>query len=243
MIVLWVDTAVRWRNEVANDSQTLAPALFELICCLAEIGERETLSSDHENVCVANGTDEATVTGLSFVANASARDLKQTSHAVIGILVRGRSNPEMTKLSNKLVSDNGLSMLEEIRAEIVNFITSQDLPMVADSLLDELAMAFKGLTKFEIHNLLALAYSDDGQLTKGDLQLIFEQKKQLIMKSGILEMVKVKETIDDIGGFPYCVIAFFHAAKIKKYFFQNLTNEIFVCIFDASKITPYVATE
>lgn len=32
-------------------------------------------------------------------------------------LVRGRSNPEMAKLSNKLVSDNGLSMLEEIRAE------------------------------------------------------------------------------------------------------------------------------
>ncbi len=89
---------------------------------------------------------------------------------------------------------------EEIRAEIVNFIKSQGLPMVADSLLDELAMAFKGLTKFEIYNLLALAYSDDGQLTKGDLQLIFEQKKQLIMKSGILEMVQVKETIDDIGG-------------------------------------------
>lgn len=89
---------------------------------------------------------------------------------------------------------------EEIRAEIVDFIKLQELPMVADSLLDELAMAFKGLTKFEIHNLLALAYSDDGQLTKGDLQLIFEQKKQLIMKSGILEMVQVKETIDDIGG-------------------------------------------
>ena len=89
---------------------------------------------------------------------------------------------------------------EEIRAEIVDFIKSQELPMVADALLDELAMAFKGLTKFEIHNLLALAYSDDGQLTKGDLQLIFEQKKQLIMKSGILEMVQVKETIDDIGG-------------------------------------------
>lgn len=89
---------------------------------------------------------------------------------------------------------------EEIRAEIIKFIKSQELPMVADSLLDELAMAFKGLTKFEIYNLLALAYSDDGQLTKGDLQLIFDQKKQLIMKSGILEMVQVKETIDDIGG-------------------------------------------
>lgn len=32
-------------------------------------------------------------------------------------LVRGRSNPTMTKLSNALVSANGLDMLEEIRAE------------------------------------------------------------------------------------------------------------------------------
>lgn len=32
-------------------------------------------------------------------------------------LVRKRSNPDMTKLSNKLVTDNGLDMLEEIRAE------------------------------------------------------------------------------------------------------------------------------
>ena len=32
------------------------------------------------------------------------------------------------------------------------------------------------------------------------LSLIFEQKKQIIRKSGILEMVPVKERIDDIGG-------------------------------------------
>ena len=87
-----------------------------------------------------------------------------------------------------------------IRQEIVNFINEQELPMVADQLLDEIAMAFKGLTKFEIQNLLALAYSDDGELTHSDLSLIYEQKKQMIMKSGILEMITVKEKISDIGG-------------------------------------------
>ena len=89
---------------------------------------------------------------------------------------------------------------EDIRKEIVSYINEQELPMVADDLLDEIAMAFKGLTKFEIHNLMALAYSDDGELTRGDLALIYDQKKQMIMKSGILEMVTVKESIDDIGG-------------------------------------------
>ena len=89
---------------------------------------------------------------------------------------------------------------DEIRKTIVDFIEYQELPKVADKLLDELAMAFKGLTRFEINNLLALAYSDDGELTRKDLNIIFEQKKQMIMKSGILEMINVKESIDDIGG-------------------------------------------
>ncbi|HJI09613.1 MAG TPA: AAA family ATPase [Phascolarctobacterium faecium] len=89
---------------------------------------------------------------------------------------------------------------QDIRQEIKRFIEMQELPKVNDALLDELAMAFKGLTKFEIDNLLALAYSDDGELTKSDLKVIFDQKKQMIMKSGILEMITVKETIEDIGG-------------------------------------------
>ena len=87
-----------------------------------------------------------------------------------------------------------------IHEEIVAYINEQDLPMVSGQLLDEIAMAFKGLTKFEIHNLLALAYSNDGELTHGDLSLIYDQKKQMIMKSGILEMITVKEKIGDIGG-------------------------------------------
>lgn len=49
-------------------------------------------------------------------------------------------------------------------------------------------------------NLLALAVSDDGELTRKDLSLIFEQKKQMILKSGLLEMIPLKEKIEDIGG-------------------------------------------
>lgn len=58
----------------------------------------------------------------------------------------------------------------------------------------------KGLSEFEIRNILALAISDDGEITRADLSLIFEQKKQIIQKSGILEMIPLKEGMDDIGG-------------------------------------------
>ena len=60
--------------------------------------------------------------------------------------------------------------------------------------------SFKGLSQFEIENILSLAYADDGELTKKDLGIIFEQKRQMIMKSGILDMLPQRESLEDIGG-------------------------------------------
>lgn len=85
--------------------------------------------------------------------------------------------------------------------EIINgFVTENELTPLNPKLLEDMAMAFKGLSEFEILNLLALAVADDGELTRKDLALIFEQKKQMILKSGILEMIPLKERIEDIGG-------------------------------------------
>ena len=72
--------------------------------------------------------------------------------------------------------------------------------MIRNELLDEMSIAFKGLSQFEIENILSLAYAENGELTRSDLKLIFEQKKQIIMKSGILEMIPLKEKLEDIGG-------------------------------------------
>lgn len=89
---------------------------------------------------------------------------------------------------------------DEIRQVILRFIKDNAMKEVKDSLLDEMAVAFKGLTEFEINNLLALAYADDGELTRRDLRLIFDQKQQMIKKAGILEMIPLKEKFEDIGG-------------------------------------------
>jgi len=87
----------------------------------------------------------------------------------------------------------------EIKARITAFTNAQDVS-IADALLEEMSMAFKGLTEFEIDNLLAAALADDGMFTCSDLKLIFDQKQQMIMKSGILEMIPLKERPEDIGG-------------------------------------------
>ncbi len=89
---------------------------------------------------------------------------------------------------------------EEIKRVIRRFIERNGLAEVKERLMEEFAVAFKGLTEFEINRLLALSYADDGELSRRDLRLIFDQKQQMIKKAGILEMIPLKETLEDIGG-------------------------------------------
>ena len=88
---------------------------------------------------------------------------------------------------------------DEIKKQVLAFAKEQE-SSVSEDLLEQLSMTLKGLTEFEIDNLLASAYGNDGMLSRDDLKLIFEQKQQMIMKSGILEMIQVKEKPGDIGG-------------------------------------------
>lgn len=89
---------------------------------------------------------------------------------------------------------------ENIRQVIVNFCEVQEIAPLNATFLNELVLAFKGLTESEICNILALAISENGEIESSDLSLIFEQKQQMIQKAGILEMIPLKETLEDIGG-------------------------------------------
>lgn len=88
---------------------------------------------------------------------------------------------------------------DEIKVQIKKFSEEQGAS-ISDLLLEDMSLAFKGLTEYEIENILASALAIDGAFSRQDLKLIFEQKKQMIMKSGILEMIPLKERPEDIGG-------------------------------------------
>lgn len=105
---------------------------------------------------------------------------------------------------------------DEIKQIILKVIEDNDFGDVEESLVNEFAIAFKGLTEFEICNLLALAYAEDGELAQSDLKLIFDQKQQMIKKAGILEMIPLKETIDDIGGLDNLKDWFIRKQKVYK---------------------------
>lgn len=105
---------------------------------------------------------------------------------------------------------------KEIKKEILDFIEENTVGAVYDKVIDEMATAFKGLSLLEINTILALAYSKEGELSEGILDLVIEQKKQMIQKAGILEMVPVKESMEDIGGLYYLKKWIQNKAKIIK---------------------------
>ncbi|WP_314655549.1 AAA family ATPase [uncultured Selenomonas sp.] len=89
---------------------------------------------------------------------------------------------------------------EKIKEHILDFVQNNYIQAPNEELLEQFAMHLRGLTETELDNILALTTSDDRELNQKDLRTILRQKQQIIKKSGILEMVTVKETVEDIGG-------------------------------------------
>lgn len=97
------------------------------------------------------------------------------------------------------VFDIPLPTNAEITQIMTDFVKSIDIKADQD-VLDDIALSFKGLNEFQIKQILNLAYQDGGCLDGDDKQLILKEKEQFIKKSGMLEIVNFKETIEDIGG-------------------------------------------
>jgi len=97
------------------------------------------------------------------------------------------------------VFDVPLPSTDEIVNIMTDFVRGLSID-VSEDVIGEIAVSFKGLNEFQIKQILNLAYQDGGSLDFEDKQLILRQKEQFIKKAGLLEMVTVHETIEDIGG-------------------------------------------
>ena len=65
---------------------------------------------------------------------------------------------------------------------------------------ENLMPSLKGMTSFEIDRMLDMAMSSNGSLSAEDTGMILEQKKQMVKKSGLLELIDTPESLDSIGG-------------------------------------------
>lgn len=119
-------------------------------------------------------------------------------HETVFIVSQALVIPE--ELENLItIFDVPLPSVEEIKDIITNY--AKDLEInVEKNVVDEIALSFKGLSEFQIQQILNLAYQDGGDLNLSDKQLIITEKQQLVKKTGMLELVDFHEKIDDIGG-------------------------------------------
>lgn len=65
---------------------------------------------------------------------------------------------------------------------------------------ERLCKAALGLTLQEAENAFARAMVEDGKMDIGDLEVILEEKYQVIKKTGILEFIKSDLNMNDVGG-------------------------------------------
>ncbi|MBB1126244.1 AAA family ATPase [Thiospirillum jenense] len=130
-------------------------------------------------------------------------------------------------LVNRILADDDsavtfflLSSQIFIPPELEKFITLFELPLPDESAirtiisdyadayaqamneetLGKMALALQGLTRYEIGQLINRGYQRDGNIGLEDLDLVLAEKAQIIKKSGILEMLTIKEQGNDIGG-------------------------------------------
>lgn len=89
---------------------------------------------------------------------------------------------------------------EDIRKHIIETCKNNEISVPVPSLLERLVTNLRGLSVTEIDRILSLIITDDYKITVSDMDTVMDQKKQMIKKSGILELVTVKENINDIGG-------------------------------------------
>ncbi len=102
-----------------------------------------------------------------------------------------------------VIYDFPLPKMEEIKERLNRMIATNkriDTSTLEEEDKDKLCKAALGLTMQEAENAFALAMVNDGTLDKNDINIILEEKMQVIRKTGMLEYVQSDLTINDIGG-------------------------------------------
>jgi len=65
---------------------------------------------------------------------------------------------------------------------------------------ERLIRAAQGLTYSEAENAFAKAIANDGRLDSEDIQMVQDEKRQIIRKNGLLEFISTDDSLDQVGG-------------------------------------------
>lgn len=122
---------------------------------------------------------------------------RETKATVILVSSQACIPPELEKFIT--LFDLPLPDQNKISAVIKQFVEVQG-DTISEKVLDDLTMAFRGLSEHEITQLLNRGYHQDGKIDGNDVALVLQEKEQIIKKSGILDMISTVEEFDNVGG-------------------------------------------
>jgi len=91
-----------------------------------------------------------------------------------------------------------LQLLKEI-VDVVRQGNRAKVDLTKDD-AEQLIQAALGLTLSEAENAFAKAIAHDGRLSRDDVSLVLEEKRQVIRKSGLLEYYPTDEKLQNVGG-------------------------------------------
>lgn len=88
----------------------------------------------------------------------------------------------------------------EINRLINEHLVVNNIEEIDDETREALMPDLRGLSLFEIDRVIDMAVSVNGNFGVQDKEMILQQKKAQVKKSGLIDLVEVKENLDDIGG-------------------------------------------
>ena len=116
----------------------------------------------------------------------------------------GRAHPACIRYVRRGVVDFDLPSLSELKNLLNEMIEANSGSSIKISLKenekDILCKGAQGLTLQEAENAFARAMVTKGRLSLNELDIVMEEKCQVIKKTGILEYVNTNINIDDVGG-------------------------------------------
>ena len=203
-------------NEVANTGKSSTQLLIEFLDkFVTDCPKRSVLvlKDVHREI-----DDPEIIARIKFIAE---RTMYVEGYWVPIIIVSTVRN--IPKELDKLITvfDNDYPNREEIESLIDEYSKAYSFK-VPKSTMAELSLAFKGLSEFEIRQIMNLAYQNDGAIGKDDLPLIRKEKEQAIKKGGLLEAIESQADRYAVGGLGNLMRYLDSKAKI----FRNLSDAI-----------------
>ena len=89
--------------------------------------------------------------------------------------------------------------IDQLITDHVN-INKYDLSQLKEDDRKTLRLSLKGMSMFDVDRVLDMAMTSNGSLSADDNEMILKKKKEMVKRSGVIELVDASEDLASIGG-------------------------------------------